>query len=38
MHIFTVSFITIPLEEKDINESAANISSLFKENVSKLEL
>jgi len=35
---FTVSFITNPFQDRDINESAEFISSVFKENVSELEL
>jgi hypothetical protein len=35
---FTVSFITNQFQERDISESAELISSVFKENVSDLEL
>jgi hypothetical protein len=35
---FTVSFITNPFQERDISESAELTSSVFKENVSELEL
>jgi hypothetical protein len=35
---FTVSFITNPFQEKDINESDELIFSVFKENVSEIEL
>ena len=38
MHFFTICFITNPPQERVINESAAVISSLFKENVNKVEL
>jgi hypothetical protein len=34
---FTAYFITNPFQERDISESAELISSVFKENVSKLE-
>jgi len=35
---FTVSFITNPFQERDIKERAELISSVFKENVSELEI
>jgi hypothetical protein len=35
---FTVSFITYPFQERDVSESAELISSVFKENISELEL
>jgi hypothetical protein len=35
---FTLSFITIPFQERDISDSAVRISSVFKENVSELKL
>jgi len=38
VHVFTFSFITNPPQERVINESAAIISSVFKENVNKVEL
>lgn len=38
MHVFTVSFITNPPQERVINERAAIISAVFKENMNKVEL
>ena len=38
MHVFTFSFISNPPQERVRNESAAIISSVFKENVNKVEL
>lgn len=38
MHVFTVSFITNPPQEMVISESAATISSVFKEIVNRVEL
>jgi len=38
MHVFTVSFITNPPQERLINESAAIISSVFQDNVNKVKL
>jgi len=38
VHVFTFSFISNPPQERVRNESAAIISSVFKENVNKVEL
>jgi hypothetical protein len=38
VHVFTIYFITNPPQERVINESAAVISSVFKENVNEVEL
>jgi hypothetical protein len=35
---FTVSFITNPFQERDVSKSAELISSVFRENLSELEL
>ena len=38
VHVFTLSFITNPPQERVINEIAAIVSSVYKENVNKVEL